>query len=41
MAKNFVVFDCSPSDTLNALIEADKNGMYYHRLVANTLAVVG
>jgi len=41
MTENFVVFYFSPSADLNVLIEVDKNGLYYHRLIANTLAAVG
>ena len=38
MRENFVVFDISPSANLNILIDPDKNGLYYYRPVANTLA---
>ena len=38
LAENFVVFDTSPSDDLNVLLEADRNGLYYYRRVANILA---
>ena len=38
LLENFVVFDTSPSDDLNVLFEADRNGLYYYSHVANTLA---
>lgn len=41
MTENFVVFYFPPSADLNVLIEADKNGLYYYRCVANTFASVG
>ena len=40
MVENFVMFDASPSDDLNVLLNADMNGLYYYRRVANTLASV-
>ena len=40
MRENFVVFDISPSIDLNILIDSNKNGLYYYRRVANTLASV-
>ena len=40
MMENFVVFDTSPSDDLNVLLDADMKGLYYYRHVANTLAFV-
>ena len=40
MMENFVMFDTSPSDDLNVLLNADMNGLYYYRCVANTLASV-
>ena len=40
LVENFVVFDTSPSNDLNVLLEADKNELYYYRHVANTLASV-
>ena len=40
MRENFAVFDISPSTDLNILIDSDKNGLYYYRHVANTLASV-
>ena len=40
LLENFFVFDTSPSDDLNILLEADRNGLYYYRHVANTLASV-
>ena len=40
MMENFVMFDTSPSDDLNVLLNADMNGLYYYRRVANTLASV-
>ena len=38
--ENFVMFDTSPFDDLNVLLEADRNELYYYRHVANTLAFV-
>ena len=38
LIENFVVFDTSPFDELNVLLEADRNGLYYYRHIANTLA---
>nr|XP_023880347.1 uncharacterized protein LOC111992720 [Quercus suber] len=38
MMEIFVVFDTSPSDDLNVLLNADMNGLYYYRHFANTLA---
>ena len=38
LMENFVVFDTSPFDELNVLLEADRNGLYYYRHIANTLA---
>ena len=40
MRENFVIFDVSPSDELNRLLVSDRNGQYYYRQVANTLASV-
>ena len=40
MMENFVMFDTSPSDDLNVLLNANMNGLYYYRRVANTLASV-
>ena len=40
LMENFVVFDTSPSDDLNVLLEVDMNGLYYYRHIANTLASV-
>ena len=40
MRENFAVFDISPSIDLNILIDSNKNGLYYYRRVANTLASV-
>ena len=40
LMENFVVFDTSTSDNLNVLLEADRNGLYYYRHVANILAPV-
>ena len=40
MMENFVMFDTFPSDDLNVLLNADMNGLYYYRRVANTLASV-
>ena len=40
MRENFVVSDVSPSADLNILIDSNKNGLYYYRHVANTLASV-
>ena len=40
MMENFAVFDFPPSTDLNILIDSDKNGLYYYRRVANTLASV-
>ena len=40
MMENFVVFDTSPSDDLNVLLDVDMKGLYYYRRVANTLASV-
>ena len=33
---NFVVFDTSPFDELNVLLEPDRNGLYYYRHITNT-----
>ena len=41
MMENFAVFDFSLSADMYILIESDKNGLYYYRYVANTLASVG
>ena len=38
--ENFVVFDFPSFADLNILIDFDKNGLYYYRRVANTLASV-
>ena len=40
MTENFAVFDVSPSDALNVLLDEDVNGLYYHRCGAATLASV-
>ena len=40
MMENFAVFDFPASTDLNILIDSDKNGLYYYRRVANTLASV-
>ena len=40
MREDFVIFDVSPSDELNRLLVSDRNGQYYYRQVANTLASV-
>ena len=40
MREDFVIFDVSPSDELNRLLVSDRNGLYYYRQVANTLASV-
>ncbi|KAK7817049.1 putative ribonuclease h protein [Quercus suber] len=40
LMENSVVFDISPFDDLNVLLKADRNGLYYYRRVANTLASV-
>ena len=37
MMENFVVFDISPFDDLNVLLDANMNGRYYHRRVSNPL----
>ena len=37
MTENFVVFDTSPFDDLNVLLDANMNGRYYHRRVSNPL----
>ena len=34
------MFNTSPFDDLNVLFEADRNGLYCYRHVANTLASV-
>ena len=41
MMENFVVFDFPPFADMYILIDSDKNGLYYYRHVANTLASVG
>ena len=41
MMENFAVFDFPPSVDMLILIDSDKNGLYYYRHVANTLASVG
>ena len=41
MMENFVMFDFPPSANMYILIDSDKNGLYYYRHVANTLASVG
>ena len=41
MVDNFVVFDSPPSAELYILLDSDKNGLYYYRHVASTLASVG
>ena len=38
MMENFVVFDTTPSNDLNVLLDADMNELYYYRRVVNTLA---
>ena len=38
MMENFVMFDTSPSNDLNVLLDADMNELYYYRRVVNTLA---
>ena len=40
MTENFAVFDASPSNDLNVLLDVDVNGLYYYRHVATTLASV-
>ena len=40
MMENFAVFDFPPSIDMLILIDSDKNGLYYYRHVANTLAFV-
>ena len=40
MREDFVIFDVSPSDELSRLLVSDRNGLYYYRQVANTLASV-
>ena len=40
MVDNFVVFDLSPFADLYILLDSDKNGLYYYRHVASTLASV-
>ena len=40
MMENFVVFDTTPSNDLNVLLDADMNELYYYRRVVNTLASV-
>ncbi|XP_075670215.1 uncharacterized protein LOC142639980 [Castanea sativa] len=40
MLENFVMFDTSPFEDLNVLLDADMNGLYYYRHVANTLVFV-
>ena len=40
MMENFVMFDTSPFDDLNVLLNADMNRLYYYRRVASTLASV-
>ena len=40
LMENFFVLDISPSDDLNVLFKANRNGMYYYRRVPNTLASV-
>ena len=37
MTENLVVFDTSPFDDLNVLLDANMNGRYYHRRVSNPL----
>ena len=42
MEENFVVFDSPPPPAdMYVLFNSDKNGLYYYRHVANTLASVG
>ena len=41
MLENFTVFDTPPFADLYILLDSDKNGLYYYRHVANTLASVG
>ena len=41
MMENFAVFDIPPSADMYILIDFNKNGLYYYRHVANTLAFVG
>ena len=38
--ENFAVFDASPSNDLNILLDAYVNGLYYYRRVVTTLASV-
>lgn len=40
MMEIFVVFDTSPSNDLNVLLDSDVNGLYYYRHAATTLAFV-
>ena len=40
MTENFAVFDASPSNDLNILLDAYVNGLYYYRRVVTTLASV-
>ena len=40
MREDFVIFDVSPSEELSRLLVSDRNGLYYYRQVANTLASV-
>ena len=41
MSENFAVFDTPPFADLYILLDSDKNGLYYYRHVASTLASVG
>ena len=41
MLENFAVFDTPPFADLYILLDSDKNGLYYYRHVASTLAFVG
>lgn len=40
MMEIFVVFDTSPSNDLNVLLDSDVNDLYYYRHAATTLAFV-
>lgn len=40
MMEIFIVFDTSPFDDLNVLLDPYVNGLYYYRHVATTLASV-
>ena len=40
LISDFVVFDSPPTPNLNVIVDADANGLYSSRLIANTYPFV-